>query len=161
MTATPASDSVRARWDGLGPWHQEAATPWGTKVVHADYGEAYLGTSLRVSPPTEDWAEHARAAAHERRNLMCRVARAIAAAPDDIALLLEENTQLRAACAGPGEPEWLAMRVRLRDRFQMAREVLDAHGHDASPVLVPIEEVLSWMGEIEAAQIDGSADGAR
>ena len=154
--SAPNPDSVRARWEGLGPWHQEADTPWGTKVVHADYGEAYLGTSLHVSPPTEAWAETARQTARERRDLMCRVARAIAAAPDDIAALLVENERLRAACSGPGEPEWLAMRVRLRDRFQMAREVLDAHGHDASPVLVPIEEVLAWMDEIEAAQIDGS-----
>ena len=155
MTA-PNPDSVRARWDGLGPWRQVDDTPWGTKVIHADYGEAYIGTRLHVSPPTDAWAEEARLTARERRELMCRVARAIAAAPDDVAWLLTENERLRAACAGPGEPEWLAMRVRLRDRFQMAREVLDAHGHNGAPVLVPIEEVLAWMDEIEAAQIDGS-----
>jgi hypothetical protein len=44
---------------------------------------------------------------------------------------------------------WNALRVRLRERFTLAREVLEENelGHVAA--LVPIEEVLIWMDELE------------
>lgn len=45
---------------------------------------------------------------------------------------------------------WGQLRTRLQDRFDMAREVLDEAGHEGVAVLVPVEEVLIWMDEIEA-----------
>lgn len=89
-------ERVRSRWDGLGPWRQTADTPWGTKVVHADFGEAFVGTTFHATKPTEAWKATARESAEERRRLMCKVASAVASAPDDIAVLLAEIDRLRA-----------------------------------------------------------------
>lgn len=48
------------------------------------------------------------------------------------------------------ERAWNVLRVRLVQRFQMAREVLKAEGLGHVAALVPIEEVLVWMDEEEA-----------
>lgn len=53
---------------------------------------------------------------------------------------------------------WEQLRSRLQERFEMAREVLDANGHESVAVLVPVEEVLIWMGEIEEQSGRGSDD---
>lgn len=47
------------------------------------------------------------------------------------------------------DDRWTELRRLLEERFTMARGVLDANGHDASAVLVPIEEVLIWMRDLE------------
>ena len=46
---------------------------------------------------------------------------------------------------------WSDLRRRLQERLTMAREVLDAEGLDHVAALVPIEEVLIWMDEIDKA----------
>lgn len=47
---------------------------------------------------------------------------------------------------------WRALRDRLNERLTMARQVLDEAGHGSVAVLVPVEEVLIWMDEIEAGR---------
>lgn len=44
---------------------------------------------------------------------------------------------------------WEALKKALTDRLEMARGVLDEAGHDAVPVLIPIEEVQFWMRDLE------------
>lgn len=44
---------------------------------------------------------------------------------------------------------WSDLRRRFQERLTMAREVLDAEGLAHVAALVPIEEVLIWMDEIE------------
>ncbi len=44
---------------------------------------------------------------------------------------------------------WDALRVRLLQRYKMSREVLEASGEGQYAALIPIEEVLIWMDEIE------------
>ena len=48
-----------------------------------------------------------------------------------------------------GGAPWMALRERLHDRLEMARSVLDEQGYEDVAALVPIEEVLIWMDEIE------------
>lgn len=44
---------------------------------------------------------------------------------------------------------WEALKVALHDRLEMARGVLDEAGHKGAPVVIPIEEVLIWMRDLE------------
>ena len=46
---------------------------------------------------------------------------------------------------------WAELRMRLQERLIMSRNVLDEAGHTDVPCLVPIDEVLIWMTEIESA----------
>jgi len=47
------------------------------------------------------------------------------------------------------EAAWATLRVRLQNRFTMAREVLTEEGLGDVAALIPIEEVLIWMKELE------------
>jgi hypothetical protein len=44
---------------------------------------------------------------------------------------------------------WDDLRMKLQERMIMSRNVLDEAGHEGVPCLVPIEEVLGWMAELE------------
>lgn len=93
----PVEKALRERWEGLGPWQLRCDTPWGEKVVHADFGEAFIGTNFHTTKPTEQWAASAHESARARRDVMNKVAWAVSHAPDDIAFLLSEVDRLRAA----------------------------------------------------------------
>lgn len=45
---------------------------------------------------------------------------------------------------------WTLLKDRLDARFLMAREVLEEQGMGDVAALIPIEEVLIWMKELEA-----------
>jgi hypothetical protein len=47
------------------------------------------------------------------------------------------------------EVRWAELRGRLTERSKMAHKVLDETGHVGVPIVIPIEEVVIWMDELE------------
>lgn len=92
-------DRIRERWSGVGRWHQRECTPWGSKVVHVEWGEVFVGTHFHTTPPSDKWAQVACERAEERREAMSRSAYLVAHAPTDIQVLLAEIDHLNARLA--------------------------------------------------------------